>query len=89
MLNTYQQGLMEMKSVLNLVPMGRGAWLRGVKDGEHPEPIQQHNKRLAWRTTDIDKFLRTNPKTQELLIKAESIHGFFNRVHNDRHKYRP
>ena len=72
--------LMELKSVLNLIPMGRAAWISGVKRGDYPEPIRLHNNHLAWRITDIAQFLKTDTKTQELLNKAQSIQGFFDRV---------
>lgn len=36
-----------------LIPIGRTTWLRGVKEGKYPKPVQLTERTVAWKAEDI------------------------------------
>lgn len=52
---------MREREILELLPISRATWWRGVKSGRYPEPIKLGPKITAWRSEDIAAFLRRGP----------------------------
>lgn len=51
--------LLRLSAVLERVPVGRVTWLRGVRDGRFPQPVRLSPRRMAWRASDIESFIRS------------------------------
>lgn len=51
--------LLLLSAVLERVPVGRVTWLRGVRDGRFPQPVRLSPRRMAWRASDIETFIRS------------------------------
>jgi len=46
-------GFVRLKQVLQVIPVGRSTWWRGVKEGRFPEPIKLGPRTTCWRAEDI------------------------------------
>lgn len=46
-------GFVRLQQVLRVIPLGRTAWLEGVKNGRYPKPVRIGAKAVAWRVEDI------------------------------------
>lgn len=46
-------GFVRLQQVLRVIPLGRTAWLEGVKKGRYPKPVRIGAKAVAWRVEDI------------------------------------
>lgn len=49
--------LLNQKELLNIVPFSRQHILRLEKAGTFPKRVQLGAKRIAWRKSDIEKFI--------------------------------
>jgi|TARA_R100001510_G_scaffold51321_1_gene51055 predicted DNA-binding transcriptional regulator AlpA len=56
--------LLKLNQVLELVPVSRSTWLRGIDDGLYPKPVKISPKLNVWRKEDIEHFLH-NLKPKE------------------------
>lgn len=56
--------LLKLNQVLELVPVSRSTWLRGIDDGLYPKPVKISPKLNVWRKKDIEHFLH-NLKPKE------------------------
>lgn len=54
---TPAEKLLILPAVLGRVTICRSAWLQGVKDGRYPAPVRLSPRRVAWRESDINKFI--------------------------------
>lgn len=45
--------LLRIKQVLQIVPISRSAWYRGIRDGIYPRPVKVGRKLAFWRSSDI------------------------------------
>ena len=46
-----------LKQVLELIPVSKSTWLRGVSVGEYPQPIKVSNRLRFWRNDDIQNLI--------------------------------
>lgn len=51
--------LYRITEVLELIPISRSAWWKGVKEGRYPKPIKLGPRTTAWRAEDIHNFLES------------------------------
>lgn len=51
------EGYVRLPGVLNVFPRSRSAFLKGVRDGIYPQPVQLGPRTVAWRVEDIRKLL--------------------------------
>ena len=48
------------RKITPLIPIGKTAWLKGVKSGHFPAPVKIMGARaVAWRAKDIQELLKT------------------------------
>lgn len=45
------------KEVLKRYPVSRAHWWKGIKSGEHPQPVKLSKGITGWRADEIDAFL--------------------------------
>ena len=50
-------GYIRLPGVLELIPIGASSWLRGVKEGKYPRPVQLSRRVRAWRVADIKRLI--------------------------------
>ena len=50
--------LLKLNQVLQLVPVSRSTWLRGIDNGIYPKPVKISSHLNVWRTEDIEHFLQ-------------------------------
>jgi len=48
---------LRLKQVLELIPVSRWTWWRGVRSGRYPQPANLTNKIRVWRAADIEKYI--------------------------------
>lgn len=46
-------GFLRLPSVLFFIPVSRGTWHQGVRDGLYPSPVKISKNLNAWRAEDI------------------------------------
>lgn len=51
--------LIRLPGVLEQTTMSRSAWLQGVKDGKHPQPVRLSPRRVAWKQSSITAFINS------------------------------
>jgi predicted DNA-binding transcriptional regulator AlpA len=49
--------LLRIKQVLEIVPIGKSTWWRGVKSGRFPEPVRLGPKTTCWRESEINALM--------------------------------
>lgn len=52
---------LRVDQVIQLVPVGERTWLRWVKSGRAPAPVQLGERAVAWRLLDIQAWLESRP----------------------------
>ena len=52
-------GFLRLYQVLNLIPVGKSSWWRGVKEGRYPKPVKIAPRTSAWRAEDIAALMAT------------------------------
>lgn len=45
--------LLRLKEVLQIIPVSRSVWYRGMDSGKFPRPIKLSPQTVAWRSEDI------------------------------------
>lgn len=53
--------LLRLRDTLELVGLGRTAWLDLVRDGKAPRPVQLSLRAVAWREEDVERWVRERP----------------------------
>lgn len=51
--------LLKLDKVLEIVPVSRSTWLRGVKSGLYPAPVKISTHLNAWRQCEIDALTKS------------------------------
>ena len=46
-----------LKQVLELIPVSKSTWLRGVSTGEYPQPVKVSKRLRFWRKDDIQNLI--------------------------------
>ena len=49
---------LRLGQVLELVPVSRSTWYRGVKSGIYPRPVRLSERTVAWKAVEIGCALR-------------------------------
>ena len=49
-------------AILEIFPMGRSSWWRGVKEGRYPAGIKLSPRVTVWRASDIDALIQSLSK---------------------------
>ena len=60
-----QTGFIRLKTIIGdkkenipaLIPIGRSSWLRGVKEGKYPKPVQLTERTVAWKAEEIRELI--------------------------------
>ncbi len=50
-------GYLRLNQVLQLFPVSRSTWWRGIKEGRYPQPIKLSPGTTAWKVEDIRQLL--------------------------------
>ena len=48
-----EMGLLRIKEVLKIIPVGKSTWWDGVRKGRFPEPVKIGIRTTAWKSKDI------------------------------------
>jgi prophage regulatory protein len=48
-----ETGFIRLSQILELIPVSRSSWWRGVKEGRFPQPVKLAARTTAWRAEDI------------------------------------
>lgn len=54
---TITKRFLRLPQVLELFPVSRATWWRGVKEGKFPQPVKLTERTTAWRMEDIEELL--------------------------------
>ena len=46
-------GFVRLPQVLNVIPVSRASWWRGVKDGRYPQSVKLGPNTTVWKAEDI------------------------------------
>ena len=46
-----------LKQVLELIPVSKSTWLRGVSTSEYPQPVKVSKRLRFWRNDDIQNLI--------------------------------
>ncbi|OEE69829.1 transcriptional regulator [Enterovibrio norvegicus FF-33] len=49
--------LLRIEQVLELIPISRTSWYRGIQDGLYPQSIKIGPRIAVWRRSDIEQLL--------------------------------
>lgn len=53
---------LRLPQVLELIPISRSGWWKGVKTGLYPKPVKLSPRVTAWKASDIQAFIDGVPK---------------------------
>ena len=54
----FEERLLRLPDVLQLIPLSPAAWWRGIQNGKYPTPVKLPNCRSTfWRGADIKKLM--------------------------------
>ena len=53
-----EASFLRLEQILKIIPVGRTTWWNGVKSGRFPKPVKLGTRITAWRTEDIQEFIR-------------------------------
>lgn len=56
--------LLRLKQVLELFPLSRSSWYRGIANGHFPRPVRLGERAVAWREADILALIRASGDTK-------------------------
>ena len=48
-----QTGFVRLSQVLEVIPLSKTSWWRGVKSGRFPKPVKLSERCTAWKAEDI------------------------------------
>jgi prophage regulatory protein len=55
--NQSRDHFLRLKDVLQLFPVSRSAWYKGVEEGRYPKGVKLSERTIAWRRSDIDALI--------------------------------
>jgi predicted DNA-binding transcriptional regulator AlpA len=62
------EGLIKLRSVLAVYPVGESTWWAGIRAGKYPKPVHIGVKSRAWRVTDIRALIESAPEAEPSVI---------------------
>lgn len=51
--------LLRLRQVLEIVPISKSAWYKGVAGGRFPPGVKLSSRTVAWRKSDIEALVRS------------------------------
>ena len=48
-----QEGFVRLEQVLEVIPVSRSTWFRGVQSGRYPKPVKLGSRASAWRVEEV------------------------------------
>lgn len=57
MANVPQTGFMRLPQILELIPVSKSTWWRGVNEKRFPQPVKLGKRTTAWRAEEIHAFI--------------------------------
>lgn len=54
-------GFLRLPQVLELIPVSKATWWAGCKTGRFPKPYKLAPRVTAWKSSDIQEFIRRIP----------------------------
>jgi len=51
--NLSEIGYLKLREVLELIPVSKSTWFRGIQSGKYPKPVKIGIRASAWRKSDI------------------------------------
>lgn len=63
--NKKRERMIRAPELLGWVGMSRTTIFRLVKAGSFPSPVRLHGTSIAWRESDVDKWIATRPSVAE------------------------
>jgi prophage regulatory protein len=49
-----KQGFLRLPQVLEILPISKSTWWKGIKEGRFPKPVKLTERTSAWLRADID-----------------------------------
>lgn len=49
-----KRGFMRLPQVLEILPVSKSTWWKGIRDGRFPKPVKLSERTSAWSRADID-----------------------------------
>ncbi len=49
-----RRGFLRLPQVLEIIPISKSSWWKGIKEGRFPKPVKLSERTSAWLRTDID-----------------------------------
>ncbi|WP_084604910.1 helix-turn-helix transcriptional regulator [Desulfonatronum thioautotrophicum] len=62
--NNYPK-LLRLRQVLQILPISKSSWYKGIKDGKYPTPLKLGKRTSCWFAHEIYELIE-NYKTQEI-----------------------
>ena len=56
--NIDHKGFLRVSQILQILPVSRTQWFNWVRDGIAPKPVKLGNKIIAFRTVEINEFIK-------------------------------
>lgn len=54
-----REGYVRLPAILNVIPVGKATWWKGVKNRRFPQPVRLGPRTTAWRAEDIWKLIES------------------------------
>jgi len=54
-----ETGFVRLKTVLQVIPVGKSSWWAGVKSGRYPKPVKLSERCTAWKAEDIHTLIKS------------------------------
>lgn len=51
-------GFLRLSTILQLIPISKSTWWKGVQTGRFPKPVKLGIRVSAWRVTDIQQLIQ-------------------------------
>lgn len=61
-----EERLLRIKQVLELVPVSKSTWWKGVQTGQFPKPLKLTPRTTVWRWSEIQKMISEKEQTHQL-----------------------
>lgn len=52
-----EMGFMRLRDVLQVIPVSKTTWWKGVQEGRFPKPVRLTERTTAWRVEDIRELI--------------------------------